>query len=316
MLRLNVIDSHTGGEPTRVVLDGQLDLKGATMAERRQDFAARLDHLRSGIVNEPRGHEAIVGAVLTPPVRQGSAAGVVFFNNVGYLGMCGHGTIGVVETLKHLGGIQPGEVTLDTPVGPVRAFLRESGEVTIQNVVSYRYRADVTLEVDGLGPLVGPVVGDVAYGGNWFFIVHHPKFAIDLSRAKELTEICDRIRTALADAAITGDEGAEIDHVELFGEPSTPESQSKNFVLCPGGAYDRSPCGTGTSAKLACLYASGALPADEWYRQESVTGSVFAGKVAPIEGGVLPTIVGRAHVTSEATLLFSDEDPIRWGLAT
>ena len=323
MERLHVIDSHTGGEPTRVVLEGGLPLVGATMAERREDLARRYDPIRSGIVNEPRGSEVVVGAALTAPVSPEAISGVVFFNAVGTLGMCGHGTIGVVETLRHLGRISPGPVVLDTPVGSVTATLFENGEVALTNVASYRYAADLRVSVAGMGE----VRGDVGYGGNWFFIVHEPKFEISLARAAELTDACWRIRRALARAGITGEEGVEIDHVELFAEAVPEGADSMNFVQCPGGAYDRSPCGTGTSAKLAGLYAAGQLPAGREYRQMSVTGSVFRGSVEPCapcaagegpggrEGSVVPTLIGRAFVTAESVLLFDPADPIRWGIA-
>lgn len=312
MRRLQVIDSHTGGEPTRVVLEGGVPLEGVTMSARLEDFKRRFDPLRSGIVNEPRGSEVCVGAILTTPVSPNAVAGMVFFNAVGYLGMCGHGTIGVVETLRHLGRVGPGPVTLDTPVGTITAVLQESGEVAFTNVLSHRRAADVSVEVEGLGT----VVGDVAYGGNWFFIVHRPTFEISLSCVSELTDVCWRIRRALVREGITGEHGAEIDHVELFTAKPTADADSVNFVQCPGGAYDRSPCGTGTSAKLAGLYADGQLRAGEEYRQASVTGSVFRGSVEPCEGGVVPTLVGRAFVTAESTLLFRDDDPLRWGLCS
>lgn len=304
-MRISVIDSHTGGEPTRVVLPGVVQLQGETMAARRDDFRARFDHLRAGLVNEPRGSEVWVGALLTAPVESGSHTGVIFFNNIGALGMCGHGTIGVVETLRHLGQISPGPVRLDTPVGTVTATLNADHSVTFTNVRSYRLLKDVELTVPG----VGEVVGDVSYGGNWFFLVKQPHFEITLARAEELTRICWDIRAELKLRGITGEGGAEIDHVELFTEDG-----ATNFVQCPGGAYDRSPCGTGTSAKLAGLYADGKLAAGQEFRQASVTGSVFAGSVEPVESGVIPTLTGRAHVIAESTLIFDDQDPLRWGL--
>ena len=307
---LRVIDSHTAGEPTRVVLQGGIPLEGDTMPARRDDFRRRFDHLRSGIINEPRGSDVLVGAALTPAVTPGAAAGVVFFNNVGYLGMCGHGTLGVVETLRYLGLATPGIVSLDTPVGLVTANLHESGEVSLRNVRSYRYRAGVEVELaDG-----SRFVGDIAYGGNWFYIVHEPEFEISVSRARELTDLTLRIKDALVAAGITGEGGSEIDHVELAGRPVTPAGDSRNFVLCPGGAYDRSPCGTGTSAKLACLYAAGRLKAGLDYVQESVLGTAFTGRVEPAEGGVIPTIVGRAYVTADSTLIFQEDDSLAWGL--
>lgn len=280
------------------------------MAERRDDLVRRFDGLRAGLVREPRGADVWVGAVLTPPVSPEATAGVVFFTTVGPLGMCGHGTIGVVETLRHLGRISPGPVVLDTPVGAVRATLNDDRSVTIVNVPSYRVLKDVSLNVDG----IGDVTGDVSWGGNWFFIVKRPTFEIGLAEADRLTVVARAIGKALAGNGITGEGGAEIDHVELFGAEPPEGADSINFVLCPGGSYDRSPCGTGTSAKLAGLYEDGLLKAGEPYRQMAVTGSVFVGSVAPTERGVVPTLTGRAWVTAESTFLFADDDPLREGL--
>ena len=306
-MRIQVVDSHTGGEPTRVVLEGGIDLRGETMAERRDDLAARFGGLCRGIVDEPRGSEAWVGAALTPPVSEGAACGVVFFNPAGPLGMCGHGTIGLVETLRHLGRLGPGEAAFDTPAGRVMATLRPDGEVAVANMRSYRHIEGVALAVEG----VGEVRGDVSYGGNWFFLAHEPRFEISMGRVAELTEVCARIRRALAREGVTGEGGAEIDHVELF----SPAEPSTNFVRCPGGAYDRSPCGTGTSARLAGLFEDGLLMEGEEIVQRSVTGSLFRGSVEPVEGGVRPTIVGRAWVTAESTLVFAEDDPLRFGMA-
>lgn len=307
-MQIRAIDSHTGGEPTRVVLEDVIGLQGGTMAKRLIDFRTRFDHLRAGIIREPRGSDVLVGALLTPPVSSGSVAGVIFFNNVGLLGMCGHGTIGVVETLRHIGRIEAGEIALDTPVGTVTATLHSTGEVSFRNVESYRFATDVELQV----PEIGRVRGDVAYGGNWFFIVHEPECNIQLSRVDELTNRAIQIKKEILRRGLTGKDGAEIDHIELGGPGILGDS--RNFVLCPGAAYDRSPCGTGTSAKLACLYADGKLQPGQEYRQESVTGSVFRGKVEVSPNGVIPTITGRAFVTADATLIFDPEDPLRWGI--
>jgi 4-hydroxyproline epimerase len=308
-MRIPVIDSHTGGEPTRVVLSG-LTLDAPTMAERRDEFRGRYDHLRSGIIHEPRGSDVLVGALLTPPVNEGSTTGVIFFNNASYLGMCGHGTIGVVETLRWLGRIEPGVHRIDSPVGTVSVALSPDGEVTLTNVVSYCLQENVRVEVPGFGT----VIGDVAYGGNWFFVVQEPQFAIDLPQTKRLTDLTERIKQALADAEIHGKDGAIIDHIELAGPSQVADS--RNFVLCPGGAYDRSPCGTGTSAKLACLVHHGHLAPGQPYRQESVTGSIFTGFATITEGGIIPQITGRASVTAQGDLIFNEDDPLRWGLAT
>lgn len=309
--RLRVIDSHTGGEPTRVIVGGMPDLGGGSMAERRTRMAERHDAIRSAAVHEPRGTEPMVGAVLCEPADADAAAGVIFFNRAGYLGMCGHGTIGLVETLRHLGRIEPGEHRIETPVGPIGATLHEDGRVTVTNVPAWRHRAGVEVDVPG----VGAITGDVAWGGNWFFCVtsDHGQ-ALELENVARLFDTADRIRRALIAAGITGEDGTEIDHVELYGPPRAPGADSRNYVLCPGGAYDRSPCGTGTSAKMACLHADGKLAAGQPWRQESITGSVFECSIAEREGRLYPSITGRAWVNAEATLILDPRDPLWAGI--
>lgn len=307
---LTVVDSHTEGEPTRVIVDGWPPLVGATMADRRAELAAEHDHLRRAVVLEPRGHDAVVGALLTEPVEPGSACGVVFFNNVGYLGMCGHGLIGVVRTLEHLGRLEAGPVQIDTPVGTVGAELGEGGEVTIRNVPARCHALDVEVDVPGTGRLVG----DVAWGGNWFFITQLPDLPLELSNLNDLLRITRLTLSALRESGITGAEGAEIDHVELTGPSPRPGVDARNFVLCPGGAFDRSPCGTGTSAKMAALHARGRLePGQEW-RQESITGGLFTGWLTREGDALVPWIRGRAYVTAEARLRLDPRDPFRYGI--
>lgn len=308
--RVMVIDSHTGGEPTRVVISGGPDLGNGTMAERMERFRVEHDNFRSAVVNEPRGSDVVVGALLCEPVDDSCAAGVIFFNNVGYLGMCGHGTIGLVTTLAWLDRIKPGDHRIETPVGTVTATLHESGEVTVANVPSYRKSKAVTVDVPGHGP----VTGDVAWGGNWFFMVSDHGQALSLDNVEELTEFTWRIRQALERQGITGDNGRQIDHIDLFGPPSITGADSRNFVLCPGKSYDRSPCGTGTSAKLACLYADGKLKEGEVWRQESIVGSVFEGTISMVDGKLYPRIKGTAYVNAEATLILDERDPFCWGI--
>ncbi|MEJ7810014.1 MAG: proline racemase family protein [Gemmatimonadaceae bacterium] len=309
-LAMRVVDSHTEGEPTRVVVEGWPQPAGATMAERRDDLRARYDHLRRAVVCEPRGHDAVVGALLTPPVSDGAAAGIIFFNNGTYLGMCGHGLIGVVRTLEHLGRIGPGEWRFDTPVGTVRAELEAGGAVTIENVPAYCHARDVMLDVPG----VGRVTGDVAYGGNWFFITHLDAVPVDLEHAGELTRITQAIQDAIRAQGVTGAAGADIDHIEISQPPTRADADRRNFVLCSGGDYDRSPCGTGTSATMAALHERGELAFGDLWRQESVTGSLFTGWLTPGEGGALvPHIRGTAFITGEATLHFDPRDPFRGG---
>jgi 4-hydroxyproline epimerase len=310
--RIHIVDSHTGGEPTRVVLEGGPSLGGGPLKQRLERFRSSYDHFRSAIVNEPRGSDAIVGALLCEPVDPGCCVGVIFFNNTGYLGMCGHGTIGVIATLSHLGRIGPGLHRVETPVGVVEAQLDESGEVTVSNVASYRSAAGVTVAVEGFGP----VTGDVAWGGNWFFLTYDCPFELSLENLDRLTDYTWRIRLALTASGVTGDDGGEIDHIEVYGPPTRPELDSKNFVLCPGKSYDRSPCGTGTSAKLACLYAEGKLHEGELWRQESLIGSVFEASIHVADGHVYPHIKGSAFITAEAQLLLDEHDPFRWGIQT
>jgi proline racemase len=307
---IRVIDSHTAGEPTRVVVDGVPDWGGGDMAARRAVMRKSADWLRTALLTEPRGSEWMVGAILQPAVSPNAAAGVVFFNNTGYLHMCGHGLIGVVSTLAYLGRIGPGPHVFETPVGDVTAQLADDGAVSFDNVRSFRRRHDVVVDV----PQVGPVVGDVAWGGNWFFITNSNRPLL-LSDAAELTRIALTIQSALSRSQITGDDGAEIDHVELVGPSSDPaKADARNFVLCPGGQYDRSPCGTGTSAKIACLAADGKLSAGQVWRQESIIGSVFEGRYREVAGGVIPTITGTAYVNADVQLVLDLRDPFRFGI--
>ncbi|MCU0980373.1 MAG: proline racemase family protein [Pirellulaceae bacterium] len=307
---MHVIDSHTGGEPTRVILEGGPDLGAGTLAQRRERFRAVHDDLRRAVICEPRGSDVLVGALLCPPMDPACAAGVIFFNNVGYLGMCGHGTIGVAVTLGHLGRIAAGRHLLETPVGRIAFDYDGRHTVTLENVPSYRLAANVTVSVPG----VGNVTGDVAWGGNWFFLVREHREVLEVAHAARLLSLTQRIKAALQQQGITGADGAEIDHVELFGPPRNPLNHSRNFVLCPGGAYDRSPCGTGTSAKIACLAADGRLSPGQRWRQESILGSVFEGSYRVEDGRVIPQISGQAYITAEVTLLIDESDPLAWGI--
>ena len=325
MRKIQVIDSHTGGEPTRVVIAGGPHLGSWDMAGRLAVLHSEYDRFRRSVINEPRGWEAMVGALLCEPIEPECTSGVIFFNNVGYLGMCVHGMIGVVATLAYQQRIEPGEHRFETPVGEVIATLYDDGRVAVRNVDSYRSAKDVAIHV----PILGDVVGDVAWGGNWFFLVNSfgaasklplglgDPIAITPSSADMLTEMAWTLRQGLKRENITGDDGAEIDHIEFFAKSLRPDADSKNFVLCPGKAYDRSPCGTGTSAKVACLYADGKLkPGDVW-RQESITGSIFEAsiEVDPADAlRVIPTVTGSAFVTAESTLLLDPDDPFREGI--
>jgi 4-hydroxyproline epimerase len=305
---IDVVDSHTGGEPTRVVVGGGPDLGGGSLASRRERFRIEFDRYRSAIVNEPRGSDVVVGALLVPPQDATCSAGVIYFNNVGVIGMCGHGTIGVVATLAHLGRLAPGRHRIETPVGVVGVELAANGEVSVDNVASWREHEDVKVDV----PDIGIVHGDIAWGGNWFFLVQDHGLELALSRVDDLTNYAWRVRQALNAQGYDA-----VDHVELFGPPATGEADARSFVLCPGKAYDRSPCGTGTSAKLACVAADGKLAEGARWVQESIIGSTFGASFRWLDrerGRIVPTITGRAYVNAEATLLLDDADPYCWGI--
>ena len=308
MKRLHVIDSHTGGEPTRLVMSGFPALVGDTIADQLEHLRTHHDQWRRACLLEPRGNDVLVGALYCAPVTPGATCGVIFFNNAGYLGMCGHGTIGLVASLHHLGLILPGVHSLDTPVGPVAATLHEDGSVTLRNVPAYRYRNQVPVEVPGHGV----VLGDIAWGGNWFFLVSDHGHELQMDNVEALTDYTWAMLNALEAQGIRGADGALIDHIELFADDA--HADSRNFVMCPGKAYDRSPCGTGTSAKLACLAADGKLAPGQPWIQASITGSQFEGRYEWDGERVRPFITGRAYMTADSTLLIDAQDPFAWGI--
>ena len=320
---MDVVDSHTGGEPTRLIIRGGPDLGSGSLAERRAVFARDFDHVRRRCINEPRGSDFLVGGLLCEPIDPNCTAGVIFFNNVGMLHMCGHGTMGVAATLVHLGRIGPGLHKLETPVGVVTMEVHDANRVTIQNVPSWRYREAVSVDV----PERGQVTGDIVWGGNWFFCCNEPPCELVRSNVRELTDAAEAVKAALVAQGITGAQHGEIDHIDFFGPGQTDGADSRNFVLCPGGAYDRSPCGTGTSAKLATLAASGALEPGVTWVQESIIGSRFEGhyrlasqaeaaSVMASNGSpvIIPSITGRAFITGEATIISQEGDPFANGI--
>ncbi|MEX0492204.1 4-hydroxyproline epimerase [Raoultella terrigena] len=304
---LRAIDSHTGGEPTRLIVEGFPDLGRGSMAERRARFAAEFDRWRQAIILEPRGNDVLVGALLCEPVSPAATAGVIFFNNAGFLNMCGHGTIGLIASLAWLGRIQPGRHLIETPVGDVSATLHQDGSVSVENVPARRWKKGIGVET-----AFGTVTGDIAWGGNWFFLINDHPFSIEPAQIPQLTEYAWAVREGLAAAGIRGDNGGEIDHVELFADDETADSRS--FVLCPGKAWDRSPCGTGTSAKLACLAEDGKLRPGEIWQQASIIGSRFTASYAREAAGIIPTIRGEAWVCADSRLILNPEDPFCWGI--
>lgn len=312
MHSIDFIDTHTGGEPTRVITAGLPDLGRGSMAERLQRFRAQHDRWRRAVVLEPRGSDTVVGALLLEPVDSRACAGVIFFNNVGYLGMCGHGTMGVVRTLQHLGRIGPGKHLLETPVGMTGVELLDDGRIAIDNVESYRLTRNVELDI----PVYGKVRGDVAWGGNWFFITRDCPCPLRPEHRHQLTTYTEAIRAALVRERVTGADGAEIDHVEITGLTEYDGADAGNFVLCPGMAYDRSPCGTGTSAKVACMAADGRLAPGQVWRQAGILGTIFEASYQPGTRGVQPRIIGSAWLTATGQQMIDDDDPLAWGIDT
>jgi 4-hydroxyproline epimerase len=308
---MKLVDSHTGGEPTRVIIEGGPDLGTGSLKDRVKVFSGKFDHVRTSVILEPRGYAAMVGALLCEPTDPRCETGVIFFNNTGYLGMCGHGAIGVAVTLAYLGRIGEGKHFIETPVGVVQVELLGPNEVRVENVASYCFKNDVTVEVDGLGR----VSGSIAWGGNWFFLVDKTPFELKLENIPSLTAAALQIQAALNKNSITGANGEVIDHLEFFGPAESADAHSRNFVLCPGGEYDRSPCGTGTSAKIACLAAKNELaPGEEWV-QESIIGSRFTTHYRRDSNNqIIPSIIGSAYICAETTLIQQANDPFVHGI--
>lgn len=308
MNQIKILDSHTGGEPTRLVLEGFPNLGFGDMESRRKVLSEKYDHYRKTTMLEPRGNDVLVGALLCKPVNPKASAGVIFFNNAGYLGMCGHGTIGLVASLAYLGKIKAGIHIIETPVGDVEATLHDDFSVSVRNIPSYRYKKDVEIDV----PLYGKIKGDIAWGGNWFFLINEHKQQVNSDNIDQLTDFSWAVKQTLKAQGITGKNEQEIDHIELFTHDD--KADSKNFVLCPGKAYDRSPCGTGTSAKIACLAADNKLKPGELWKQASIIGSQFIASYETAGEHVIPTIRGEAYMSAETTILLDENDPFAWGI--
>jgi 4-hydroxyproline epimerase len=305
MHSVRVIDSHTEGEPTRLVVEGLPEPAGNTVQDRVAAIERDFEALYRPLLLEPRAYEAMVGAWMGSPTAEGCIADVVYFNPAGVLGMCGHGTIGVAATLAQTGKLSPGDYRFNTPAGIVGVKIVDPATVQIENIPSYRIAASARLEVEGYGG----VVGDVAYGGNHFFLVKNSPIPVISDRMDELGSFTKAVM-----AAARAQGYPDVNHVEVFGPPEREDADSKNYVLCPGGEYDRSPCGTGTSAKLACLAADGKLAPGEVWTQESIIGTAFRAWYRADGDHTRPTIEGRAYITGEATLQFNDDDPLREGI--
>jgi proline racemase len=327
---VQAVDSHTAGEPTRIVTGGVPPVRGATMADKRAALQRDHDHLRRALVLEPRGHDAIVLAYLLPPCDPAADLGVVFANDAGYLGMCGHGAIGVATVAVALGmvpAVEPvTEVRLDTPAGTVRCRVAVTAgrptSVTITNVPSFLFRQRAVVDVHGFGK----VAADIAYGGNWFAFVEAEQLGLAVGKVHlpVLMQAATAVREALVRDGVRGvhpDRGESelVDHVKLFVPLDGDEPGARALTLCPGAAYDRSPCGTGTSAKLAVLHAKGELEVGQWFRSESVLGTSFRARIASTTAvgrftAVVPEVEGSAYVTALTQFVIDPNDPCRHGI--
>ncbi|MEM9106494.1 MAG: 4-hydroxyproline epimerase [Pseudomonadota bacterium] len=321
------IDGHTCGNPVRVVSGGGPRLEGNTMLERRAHFLAEFDWIRTGLMFEPRGHDQMSGSILYPPTRDDCDVGVLFIETSGCLPMCGHGTIGTVTTAIEHGLVTPktpGELRLDTPAGLVVAEYRQEGrfveEVRLTNVPSFLYREGLTAVVDGLGELRV----DVAYGGNFYAIVEIQPAFEDMAqhRAGELVSWATALRSALNEKYdFVHPEQADIaglSHIMWTGKPTKPEAHARNAVLYGDKAIDRSPCGTGTSARMALEAARGNIGAGDDFVHESIIGSLFHGRVEATakvgdRDAIVPSIGGWARVTGFNTIFIDDRDPYAHG---
>ncbi|MCB1424971.1 MAG: 4-hydroxyproline epimerase [Zhengella sp.] len=323
------IDGHTCGNPVRLVAGGGPLLTGATMMERRADFLANHDWIRTGLMFEPRGHDMMSGAILYPPTRPDCDVGVLYIETSGCLPMCGHGTIGTVTMAVEHGLVRPktpGVLMLDTPAGPVKAEYTMDGEsvreVRLTNVPAYLHATGWEVEC----PVLGPLTVDVAYGGNFYAIVEPQANYRDMAdhSAADLIAWSPVIRQQLNERyRLAHPEKPEIDrvtHVLWTGKPTVPGAHARNAVFYGDKAIDRSPCGTGTSARMAQLAARGALKAGDEFVHESIIGSLFRGRVEAEatlgeRNAIVPSIAGWAVMTGLNTIFIDDRDPFSTGFS-
>jgi 4-hydroxyproline epimerase len=307
---MRVVDSHATGQPTRVIVDGGPDLGTGSLAERRDRFRTHFDRFRTAVVGEPRGSDTLVGAILCKPSDPSCAEGVILFDSSGYLDMSVHAMMGLAVTLDYIGRGTTGGEKIETPAGAVTVDMHTNGDISVRNVPSFRHQKDVSVTVDG-----ATYTGDVAWSGSWSFLVRDHNEDLSIARAERLTDLARSIRRALARNRITGSRDEEITDIALFGPPQRREANSRNFVLRTGKSFRRSPSGTVTSAKLACLHEDGKLAEGQVWRQESITGAMFDGSVKVIDGAIVPSIRGTAHMIAESVLIVDERDPYCWGIA-
>ena len=321
------VDTHTEGQPTRIIISGLPKIKGSTMIERKNYLQKNYDFIRKSLLHEPRGHKDMFGAIITPPIHEEADFGIIFIDDGGYLDMCGHGTIGVMTAAVETGLVKPvepvNEVNVDTPAGLIKGKAKVKGkyveEVTIKNVPSFLYKKNVKIHVDE----IGKIKVDISYGGNFFALVDADeiKIPIELKNIEKLTkiglEIRDKINKKVKVKHPTQDI-TSVDLVEIYKHKG--KNRCKNVVIFGAGQFDRSPCGTGTSAKLADLYTRGEIKENEVFINESITGSVFKGKIVGFTkvgkfNAVIPEITGRAWITGFNHYVIDPKDPLKYGFS-
>ncbi len=327
-MKLEYVDTHTMGEPTRIIVDGLPPIVGDTMMEKKKYLERNFDYIRTMAMHEPRGHRDMFGAMITEPIHEEAQMGVIFMDGGGYLNMCGHGSIGVATLLVDRGYVKVTEpityITLDAPAGLIEAKVRvENGkvvEVSIVNVPSFLYKKDIEIDVPDLGKI--PV--DISFGGSFFALVNGQNLGIkvDIDNIDELVKygliIRDIINDKIPVVHPINPFIDRVDLVEIYDKPSSKEANLKNVVIFGAGQVDRSPCGTGTSAKLASLYGKGLLKINEPFIYESITGTKFVGKIigkTKVEGydAIIPEITGKAFITAYGNIVFEEEDPFKYG---
>jgi len=327
---IHAIDSHTMGEPTRVVVGGVPNIPGKTLPEKKAYLEKNMDYLRKAIMHEPRGHNDMFGSILVQPVSDEADIGIIFMDGGGYLNMCGHGTIGA-STIAVETGMVPKvepytELTLEAPAGlvKVRATV-ENGkvkEITFRNVPAFLYKQDVKINV----PEIGEITLDISFGGSFFAIVDAKQLGVKIvpENATKLKDIGLKIRDIVNKEIEIQHPTLEhiktVDLVEIYDEPTNPEATLKNVVIFGEGQVDRSPCGTGTSAKLATLYAKGKIKEGELFVYESIIGTMFKGRVVGTTkvgdfDAVIPEITGSAYITGFNTFVIDEDDPMKYGFS-
>lgn len=325
---IHAIDSHTMGEPTRIITGGIPNIPGKTMADKKEYLEKEMDYLRTATMLEPRGHNDMFGSIMTAPVNEEADFGIIFMDGGGYLNMCGHGSIGAITAAIETGMVEPKEpitpVNMDTPAGLIKAEAKVSNgkvqEVSIVNVPAFLYKEGVKVNL----PEVGEITFDISFGGSFFAIVHAKQLGLTIEpkNTTKLTEIALKLRDVI-------NEEIEIQHptlshintvdlVEIYDEPTHPDATYKNVVIFGQGQVDRSPCGTGTSAKLATLYTKGELKEGELFVYESILGTLFKGMIVgtgELEGytTITPEITASAYITGFNHFVIDEDDPVKHG---